>query len=121
MGVNYSSPSFLVFYLYGFFFNTGNKVSCSDNLGSGIEGSTLIKPCYNLNDPYGFTQGRKTYTCSNKSWKLKADECLSVAINNVLTEAEVTFMSFLEVGVGRGVEVVRRESKNFCWVVFCST
>ncbi|KFP16615.1 putative G-protein coupled receptor 116, partial [Egretta garzetta] len=74
----------------------GNKVSCSDNLGSGIEGSTLIKPCYNLNDPYGFTQGRKTYTCSNKSWKLKADECLSVAINNVLTEAEVTFMSFLE-------------------------
>ncbi|NXE74885.1 AGRF5 protein, partial [Cochlearius cochlearius] len=64
------------------------KISCSDSLGIGIEGSTLIKPCCELNDPDNCTQGRKIYTCSNKSWKLKADECLSVPINNALTKAE---------------------------------
>ncbi|KAM6324419.1 adhesion G protein-coupled receptor F5 [Aegotheles albertisi] len=63
-------------------------VSCSDSLGVGIEGTTLIKPCCQSDNPDGFTQGRKTYKCSNKSWKLERDDCLSVPINNLLTSAE---------------------------------
>ncbi|NXS65318.1 AGRF5 protein, partial [Pandion haliaetus] len=61
------------------------EVSCSDSFGIGIEGGTLIKPCQNT---VGFTRGNKTFKCSNKSWKLERDDCLSVAITNLLTSAE---------------------------------
>ncbi|KAM9273940.1 adhesion G protein-coupled receptor F5 [Cariama cristata] len=64
------------------------EVSCSDSFGIGIEGATLIKPCCDLNNPDGFTQGNQIYKCSNKSWKLERNDCLSVPINNLLTRAE---------------------------------
>ncbi|XP_009949747.1 PREDICTED: probable G-protein coupled receptor 116 [Leptosomus discolor] len=64
------------------------EVSCSDSLGIGIEGTTLTKPCVELNNPDGFTRGNKIYKCSNKSWKLERDNCLSVTINNLLSRAE---------------------------------
>ncbi|NXS39193.1 AGRF5 protein, partial [Balaeniceps rex] len=63
-----------------------NKVSCSGSLGFGIEGLSVKKPCYD-NNTGDFTQGEKIYSCSNKSWKLKQDTCLSVPINNLLTSA----------------------------------
>ncbi|XP_072711671.1 adhesion G protein-coupled receptor F5 [Ciconia boyciana] len=64
------------------------EVSCSDSLGIGREGDILIKPCYELTDPHGFTRGNKTFKCSNKSWKNESNDCLSVPINNLLTSAE---------------------------------
>ncbi|NWI26865.1 AGRF5 protein, partial [Sula dactylatra] len=64
------------------------EVSCSDSFGIGIEGATLIKPCRELNNPDGFTQGNKIYKCSNKSWKLERNDCLSVPISNLLTSAK---------------------------------
>ncbi|KFV12020.1 putative G-protein coupled receptor 116, partial [Tauraco erythrolophus] len=73
-------------------------VSCSDSLGIGTEGTTLIKPCCELDSPDGFTKGNIIYKCSNKSWKVERNNCLSVPINNLLTSAEVTLMSFLKVG-----------------------
>ncbi|NXJ93447.1 AGRF5 protein, partial [Corythaixoides concolor] len=63
-------------------------ISCSDSLGFGIEGTTLIKPCWESNSPDGFTKGNIIYKCSNKSWKLERNNCLSVPINNLLTSAE---------------------------------
>ncbi|KFP53686.1 putative G-protein coupled receptor 116, partial [Cathartes aura] len=72
------------------------EVSCSDSFGTGIEGAILIKPCCELNNPDGFTRGNKIYKCSNKSWKVERNDCLSVPISNLLASAEVTFMSFLE-------------------------
>ncbi|KFQ54850.1 putative G-protein coupled receptor 116, partial [Nestor notabilis] len=75
------------------------EVSCSDSFGIGLEGSTLIKPCCELDNPHGFTRGSKRYKCSGKSWKLERNDCLSVSISNLLTSAEVIYMSFLEVGV----------------------
>ncbi|KFR13320.1 putative G-protein coupled receptor 116, partial [Opisthocomus hoazin] len=71
------------------------KISCSDSLGIGMEGAILVKPCRELDD---FTRGNRTYKCSNKSWKLERDNCLSAPINNLLTSAEVIFMGFLEHG-----------------------
>ncbi|NXI42476.1 AGRF5 protein, partial [Galbula dea] len=70
-----------------------NEVSCSDNFGIGGEGDRLIKPCCDLNNPQGFTQGNKTYKCSNKSWKLVRNDCLSVPINNLLNSAEALVSS----------------------------
>ncbi|NXF36947.1 AGRF5 protein, partial [Nyctibius bracteatus] len=64
------------------------EVSCSDSFGIGMEGATLIKPCRELNNPDGFTRGNKIYKCSNKSWKVERNDCLSVAISNLLTSAE---------------------------------
>ncbi|XP_065488048.1 adhesion G protein-coupled receptor F5 [Caloenas nicobarica] len=64
------------------------EVSCSDSFGIGIEGATLIKPCCDLNNPDGFTRGKKIYKCSNKSWKIERNNCLSAPINNLLTGAE---------------------------------
>ncbi|NWQ92264.1 AGRF5 protein, partial [Burhinus bistriatus] len=64
------------------------KISCSDSLGIGIEGATLIKPCCKLDNPDDFTQGNSIYQCSNKSWKLIRNNCLSVQINNMLTRAQ---------------------------------
>ncbi|NXW43798.1 AGRF5 protein, partial [Nyctiprogne leucopyga] len=64
------------------------EVSCSDSLGIGREGSTLIKPCHELNNTDGFTRGNKTYKCSNKSWKVERNDCLSVPISNLLINAE---------------------------------
>ncbi|KFW12153.1 putative G-protein coupled receptor 116, partial [Fulmarus glacialis] len=72
------------------------EVSCSNSLGIGIEGSTLKKPCRQPNNTDDFTRGNIIYKCSNKSWKLERNDCLSVEIKNLLTSAEVTFMSFLE-------------------------
>ncbi|KAM9297319.1 adhesion G protein-coupled receptor F5 [Morus bassanus] len=66
----------------------GKEVSCSDSFGIGIEGATLIKPCRELNNPDGFTQGNKIYKCSNKSWKLERNDCLSAPISNLLTSAK---------------------------------
>ncbi|KFQ28538.1 putative G-protein coupled receptor 116, partial [Merops nubicus] len=64
------------------------EVSCSGSFGIGREGDTLIKPCLELNNTGSFTRGNKTYKCSKKAWKLEKDNCLSVAINNLLTSAE---------------------------------
>lgn len=88
------------------------EVSCSDSFGIGIEGATLIKPCCDLNNPDGFTRGNKIYKCSNKSWKIERNDCLSAPINNLLTGAEVTFMSFLEAG-GGGEERTKLFVKRF--------
>lgn len=113
MGANYSTPSFLVFYLYVFFLDIDGKISCSNSIGIGMEGDTLKKPCRQSNNSDGFTRGSKTYKCSNKSWHFVRDDCLSVTVNNLLTSAEVSFMRFLEVGgvcVCGGVV----DSKNFC-------
>ncbi|NWH51373.1 AGRF5 protein, partial [Fregata magnificens] len=64
------------------------EVSCSGSLGIGIEGATLIKPCREPDNPDSFTRGNKTYKCSNKSWKVERDDCLSGPISNLLTSAE---------------------------------
>ncbi|NXA14546.1 AGRF5 protein, partial [Sapayoa aenigma] len=64
------------------------QVSCSDRLGIGIERATLIKPCYELNNPDGFTRGNTIYKCINNSWKVVRNDCLSVSINNLLSKAE---------------------------------
>ncbi|KAF1413608.1 Adhesion G protein-coupled receptor F5, partial [Spheniscus mendiculus] len=64
------------------------EVSCSGNLSIGTEGATLEKPCYQENSIDGFTRGSKIYKCSNKSWKLERDDCVSPSINNLLTSAE---------------------------------
>ncbi|NXW10030.1 AGRF5 protein, partial [Fregetta grallaria] len=64
------------------------EVSCSESFGIGKEGSTLIKPCLQLNSSDGFTRGNKIYKCCNKSWKVERNDCLSVSINNLLTSAE---------------------------------
>ncbi|XP_059684951.1 adhesion G protein-coupled receptor F5 [Gavia stellata] len=66
----------------------GEEVSCSDSLGIGTEGATLIKPCCASNNPDGCTRGNKTYKCSNKSWKLERNDCLFLPISNLLTSAE---------------------------------
>ncbi|KFW64070.1 putative G-protein coupled receptor 116, partial [Pygoscelis adeliae] len=71
------------------------EVSCSGDLGIGTEGATLKKPCLQENTD-SFTRGSKTYKCSKKSWTLERNDCLSASINNLLTSAEVTLMSFLE-------------------------
>ncbi|XP_074009204.1 adhesion G protein-coupled receptor F5 [Numenius arquata] len=65
-----------------------NKVSCSDTSGIGMEGDILVKPCCELQCTDGFTRGNETYKCSNKSWKLQRNDCLSAAINNLLSRAE---------------------------------
>ncbi|NXM65235.1 AGRF5 protein, partial [Serilophus lunatus] len=64
------------------------QVSCSDRLGIGIESATLIKPCYESNNPDGFTRGNTTYKCIENSWKVVRNDCLSVPINNLLNRAE---------------------------------
>ncbi|NXU31638.1 AGRF5 protein, partial [Thalassarche chlororhynchos] len=64
------------------------EVSCSDSFGIGIEGSILRKPCRELNNTDGFTRGNKIYKCSNKSWTVERNNCLSVQISNLLTSAE---------------------------------
>ncbi|XP_010130642.1 PREDICTED: probable G-protein coupled receptor 116, partial [Buceros rhinoceros silvestris] len=74
------------------------KISCSDGIGIGMEGDTLIKPCRLSDNSDGFTRGTKTYKCSNKLWHFVKDDCLSVTVNNLLTSAEVTFMSFIDAG-----------------------
>ncbi|NWW90259.1 AGRF5 protein, partial [Rhynochetos jubatus] len=65
-----------------------SKISCSDSLGIGKEGDTLMKGCNGSSSIDGFAQGNKTYECSNKQWKIKKDACLSVPISNLLTSAE---------------------------------
>ncbi|NXN41877.1 AGRF5 protein, partial [Rhinoptilus africanus] len=64
------------------------KISCKDSTGIGIEGATLVKACNNSDIPNGFTRGNITYKCSNKSWKLQSNDCLSVPINYLLSDAE---------------------------------
>ncbi|XP_071404329.1 adhesion G protein-coupled receptor F5-like isoform X1 [Pithys albifrons albifrons] len=64
------------------------QVACSDRLGIGKEGDTLILPCRVLNSTDGFTQGSTVYKCINNSWKVARNDCLSVSINNLLSRAE---------------------------------
>ncbi|NXJ45689.1 AGRF5 protein, partial [Spizaetus tyrannus] len=65
------------------------EVSCSDSVGIGIEGATLITPCRTLNNSdYLWTRGNTIYKCSNKAWKVERNDCLSVQISNLLTSAE---------------------------------
>ncbi|CAM9971369.1 unnamed protein product [Bubo scandiacus] len=64
------------------------EVSCSTSFGIGKEGATLIKPCRGLNISDGFIRGNVIYKCSNKSWKIARNDCLSESINNLLTSAE---------------------------------
>ncbi|NXA91046.1 AGRF5 protein, partial [Melanocharis versteri] len=66
----------------------GKKASCSDRLGTGTEGATLIKPCCDVKNPEGFTQGSITYQCINSSWKVARNDCLSGPINDLLNTAE---------------------------------
>ncbi|NXN49816.1 AGRF5 protein, partial [Rynchops niger] len=66
----------------------GTKISCSGSIGIGREGHTSVKPCYDSNSPNGFTRGYITYKCSNKSWKLQSNDCLSVPVNELLSGAE---------------------------------
>ncbi|NXY58855.1 AGRF5 protein, partial [Callaeas wilsoni] len=64
------------------------KISCSDRLGTGTEGATLIKPCCDVKNPEGFTRGNAIYQCINSSWKLARNDCLSGPINDLLSSAE---------------------------------
>ncbi|XP_066036123.1 adhesion G protein-coupled receptor F5 isoform X1 [Chamaea fasciata] len=64
------------------------KISCSDKLGIGTEGSILIKPCCDVKNPKGFTRGNITYQCINSSWKVARNDCLSGPINDLLSNAE---------------------------------
>ncbi|NWR75131.1 AGRF5 protein, partial [Centropus unirufus] len=64
------------------------EVSCSDSIGFGIEGATIIKPCPDSGVPGGFTRGNITYKCSNKLWDVVRNDCLSEPVNNLLTGAE---------------------------------
>ncbi|XP_039915310.1 adhesion G protein-coupled receptor F5 isoform X1 [Hirundo rustica] len=64
------------------------KMSCSDKLGIGTEGSILIKPCCDVKNPNGFTRGSITYRCINSSWKVARNDCLSGPINDLLSSAE---------------------------------
>uniref|UniRef100_A0A8C0F2U1 Adhesion G protein-coupled receptor F5 n=1 Tax=Bubo bubo TaxID=30461 RepID=A0A8C0F2U1_BUBBB len=64
------------------------EVSCSTSFGIGKEGATLIKPCRGLNISDGFIRGNVIYKCSNKSWKIARNDCLSESINNLMTSAE---------------------------------
>ncbi|XP_074676290.1 adhesion G protein-coupled receptor F5 isoform X2 [Strix aluco] len=64
------------------------EVSCSTSFGIGKEGDTLIKPCRGLNISEGFVRGNVIYNCSNKSWNIARNDCLSESINNLLTNAE---------------------------------
>ncbi|KFU93211.1 putative G-protein coupled receptor 116, partial [Chaetura pelagica] len=74
------------------------EASCSDNFGIGREGSTIKKPCCEFLNTTGVcTEGNRIYKCCNKSWKPEKDYCVSVSVNRLLTSAQVTFMSFLEV------------------------
>ncbi|XP_074438115.1 adhesion G protein-coupled receptor F5 [Larus michahellis] len=66
----------------------GTKISCSGSIGIGREGDTSVKPCYDSNSPNGFTQGNITYKCSHKSWELQRNNCLSVPISELLSDAE---------------------------------
>ncbi|NWW17465.1 AGRF5 protein, partial [Falcunculus frontatus] len=65
-----------------------NKISCSDRLGIGTEGSTLIKPCCDAKNPKGFTRGNTTYQCINSSWRVARNDCLTGPINDLLSSAE---------------------------------
>ncbi|NXM11605.1 AGRF5 protein, partial [Ploceus nigricollis] len=67
---------------------SGKKISCSDSLGIGTEGATLIKPCCDVKNPKGFTRGNTTYQCINGSWKVARNDCLSGPINDLLSSAE---------------------------------
>ncbi|XP_064001827.1 adhesion G protein-coupled receptor F5 isoform X2 [Pogoniulus pusillus] len=67
---------------------TEEEVSCSGKFGIGREGDTLIKPCYDPDKADHFTRGNKTYKCSNKSWEMQRNNCLSVSVNNLLMSAE---------------------------------
>ncbi|NWR61475.1 AGRF5 protein, partial [Bucorvus abyssinicus] len=64
------------------------EISCSSSIGIGMEGATLIKPCRQSNNLDGFTRGNTIYKCSNKSWNIVREDCLSVPVNNLLTCAE---------------------------------
>ncbi|NWX38247.1 AGRF5 protein, partial [Notiomystis cincta] len=64
------------------------KISCSDRLGIGTERDILIKPCCDVKNPKGFTQGNITYHCINSSWKVARNDCLSGPINDLLSNAE---------------------------------
>ncbi|NWY62317.1 AGRF5 protein, partial [Chionis minor] len=64
------------------------KISCSDNLGIGVEGATLLKPCNESDNSDGFIRGHIVYKCSDKSWIILSNNCLSVEINNLLTSAQ---------------------------------
>lgn len=64
------------------------KISCSDSLGIGTEGATLIKPCSDVKNAKGFTRGNVTYKCSHGSWMVARNDCLSVPVNDLLSSAE---------------------------------
>ncbi|NXO32645.1 AGRF5 protein, partial [Cisticola juncidis] len=66
----------------------GKKISCSDSLGVGTENAKLIKPCCDVKNPKGFTQGNVTYQCIRGSWIVARNECLSGPINDLLSSAE---------------------------------
>ncbi|NXL60986.1 AGRF5 protein, partial [Chordeiles acutipennis] len=89
------------------------EVSCSDSLGIGREGSTLIKPCTELNNADGFTRGNKTYKCSNKSWIVARNDCLSVPISNLLTNAESLVSSpEAKANLPKYLEELKKETEN---------
>ncbi|XP_005239244.2 adhesion G protein-coupled receptor F5 isoform X1 [Falco peregrinus] len=69
------------------------EVSCSNSLGIGKEGATLKKPCCDVDNPDIFTRGNQVYKCINKVWKFERNNCLSEAINNLLTSAEALINS----------------------------
>ncbi|NXG63818.1 AGRF5 protein, partial [Hemiprocne comata] len=64
------------------------EVSCSDSFGIGREGATLIKSCCESSNLDVCTRGSKIYNCSNKSWKLERNDCLSESINELVTSAQ---------------------------------
>ncbi|NXO42934.1 AGRF5 protein, partial [Locustella ochotensis] len=66
----------------------GKKITCSDKLGIGAEGDMLIKPCCDVKNTKGFTQGNITYRCTNSIWIVARNDCLSRPINDLLNGAE---------------------------------
>ncbi|XP_019393643.1 PREDICTED: adhesion G protein-coupled receptor F5 [Crocodylus porosus] len=66
------------------------KVSCSDSIGIGEEGATIIKPCAVLKNT---TRGNIIYECRGGNWTVARNNCISEAINTLLTAAEALVSS----------------------------
>uniref|UniRef100_A0A7M4DVX7 Adhesion G protein-coupled receptor F5 n=1 Tax=Crocodylus porosus TaxID=8502 RepID=A0A7M4DVX7_CROPO len=66
------------------------SISCSDSIGIGEEGATIIKPCAVLKNT---TRGNIIYECRGGNWTVARNNCISEAINTLLTAAEALVSS----------------------------
>ncbi|NWI38139.1 AGRF5 protein, partial [Picathartes gymnocephalus] len=107
----------------------GKKISCSDRLGIGTEGAILIKPCFDVKNPNGFTRGNTTYKCINSSWKVARNDCLSGPISDLLSSAESlvnspeakeqlpSYLAQLKEQTGKELTTINKSSANLGAIV----